>query len=64
MPAIKTAPPGSGEELSMTQGHSSVDLTVERALDHVGIVTRLSFFHRKENKATQNGDLILFHCIQ
>lgn len=30
----------------------------------VSIVTRLSLFHQKENKATQNGGLIFFHHIQ
>lgn len=30
----------------------------------VSIVTRLPFFHQNENKATQDGGLILFHCIQ
>lgn len=27
-------------------------------------ITRLLFIHQKENKATQSGGLILFHCIQ
>lgn len=56
---------GSGEEPTTTQGHSSVDLRAERALNPVGNCSHEAISSSpKRNKATKNWGLIFFHFTQ